>query len=68
MPKVLSVDEVRRTWSWRARSGPVTLTLHHAVLPVAEGSQTTLETEGPALAVLLYGPLAQIALRRLVRP
>ena len=65
--QVLSVDEVRRTWSWRARSGPVTLTLHHAVLPVAEGSQTTLETEGPALAVLLYAPLAQFALRRLVR-
>jgi Polyketide cyclase / dehydrase and lipid transport len=65
---VLSVDEVRRTWSWRARSGPVTLTLHHAVLPVAEGSQTTLEIDGPALVVLLYAPLAQVALRRLVRP
>jgi Polyketide cyclase / dehydrase and lipid transport len=66
--QVLTVDELRRTWAWRARSGPVTLKLHHAVLPVAEGSQTTLEIEGPALAVLLYAPLAQVALRRLVRP
>jgi hypothetical protein len=66
--EVLSVDEVRRTWSWRARSGPVMLTLHHAVLPVVEGSQATLEINGPAFAVLLYAPLAQVALRRLVRP
>jgi hypothetical protein len=66
--EVLSVDELRRTWSWRARSGPVTLTLHHAVLPVAEGSETNLEIECPALAVLLYAPLARVALRRLVRP
>ena len=42
--------------------------MHHAVLPVAEGSQNNLEIEGPALAVLLYAPLAQVALRRLVRP
>lgn len=66
--EVLSVNELDRTWSWRARSGPVTLTLHHAVLPVSDGSQTNLEIEGPAPAVLLYAPLAKVALRRLVRP
>jgi hypothetical protein len=66
--EVLAVDEDRRTWSWRARSGPVTLTLHHAVLQVGTGTQTTLEIEGPAVAVLPYAPLARVALRRLVRP
>ena len=66
--EVLAVDDALRTWSWRVRSGPVTLTLHHAVLEVAEGTQTTLEIEGPALVVLPYAPVAQVALRRLVRP
>jgi len=66
--EVLSVDEMLRTWSWRVRSGPATLTLHHAVLEVAEGTQTTLEIEGPAVVVLPYAPVAQVALRRLVRP
>jgi Polyketide cyclase / dehydrase and lipid transport len=67
--EVLSVDEVRRTWSWRARTGPVALLLHHAVLDgPGGGSQATLEVDGPALAVLAYAPLADVALRRLVRP
>ena len=66
--EVLAVDDELRTWSWRVRSGPATLTLHHAVLEVAEGTQTTLEIEGPALVVLPYAPVAQVALRRLVRP
>jgi hypothetical protein len=51
--EVLSIDELRRSWSWKARSGPVRRTMHHAVLPVAEGSETNLEIEGPALAVLV---------------
>jgi hypothetical protein len=70
--EVLSVDEPLRTWSWRARSGPVELLLHHAVLPHVlpdgSGSQATLEITGPAPAVLAYAPLAEVALRRLVRP
>jgi hypothetical protein len=66
--EVLTVDEDRRTWSWRVRSGPVTLRLHHAVLAVATGTQTNLEIEGPAVVVLPYAPVAQVALRRLVRP
>ncbi len=66
--EVLSVDEPRRTWSWRARSGPVTLMLHHAVLTAGDDSQTTLEIDGPAYAVLPYAPVARVALRRLVRP
>jgi Polyketide cyclase / dehydrase and lipid transport len=66
--EVLTVDEARRTWSWRVESGPVTLVLHHAVLAAASGSQTTLEIDGPAVVVLPYAPVAQVALRRLVRP
>ena len=66
--EVLAVDDALRTWSWRVRSGPARLTLHHAVLEVAEGTQTTIEIEGPALVVLPYAPVAQVALRRLVRP
>jgi hypothetical protein len=66
--EVLSVDEMLRTWSWRVRSGPVTLTLHHAVLAVDDGTQATLEIDGPALVVLPYAPIAEVALRRLVRP
>jgi hypothetical protein len=66
--EVLSVDEVLRTWSWRVRSGNVTLTLHHAVLAVDDGTQTTLEIDGPALVVFSYAPVAEVALRRLVRP
>lgn len=66
--EVLSVDEALRTWSWRARSGPVELLLHHAVLAHEGGSQATLEINGPAPAVLAYAPVAEVALRRLVRP
>ncbi len=66
--EVLTVDEALRTWSWRIRSGPVTLTLHHAVLAVDDGTQTTLEISGPGFVVLPYAPVAQVALRGLVRP
>ena len=48
--------------------GPVTLTLHHAVLEISTGTETTLEIDGPPLVVLPYAPVAQVALRRLVRP
>lgn len=67
--EVLAVDEPRRTWSWRARTGPVVMVLHHAVLAGDDGgSRTTLEIEGPAPVVLGYAPLAQVALQKLVRP
>ena len=48
--------------------GNETLTLHHAVLAVHDGTQTTLEIDGPALVVFPYAPVAEVALRRLVRP
>ena len=66
--EVLSVDEALRTWSWRVRRGPVELLLHHAVMAHDSGTETTLEINGPAPAVLAYAPIAEVALRRLVRP
>lgn len=66
--EVLTVDDGRRTWSWRTRSGPVELLLHHAVLAEGAGSRATLEITGAAAAVLAYAPVAEVALRRLVRP
>lgn len=67
---VLTVDEASRTWTWRARLGPVVLTLDHAVQPDAssapDGSATELRMTGPAPVVYGYAPLARLALGRLV--
>ncbi|WP_433800809.1 SRPBCC family protein [Actinomycetospora sp. CA-084318] len=65
---VLAVDEVARTWSWRVRVGPVRLVLQHGVDPDGDGSRTWLVTEGPALVVAPYTPVALVALHSLVRP
>ena len=64
---VIDVDETRRTWSWRARLGPVELTLRHAVNSRPPGCSTELEIEGPAPAVFAYAGPARWALSRLVR-
>ena len=67
--EVLAVDEVRREWTWRVRAALVTLELVHAVRArQGGGADTTLEVTGPAAVVLAYAPVAQLALRRLVRP
>ncbi|MET1006237.1 MAG: SRPBCC family protein [Propionibacteriaceae bacterium] len=64
---VEEVDELRRTWSWNVRSGPIRMALRHEVLPTADGgSATTLMVDGPAPLVLLYPEVARIALVRLV--
>jgi hypothetical protein len=65
---VLDVDEAQRSWSWRVTTGPVGMTLHHAVRPHLDGTMTTLAIEGPAFLPLLYAPVGEVALRRLVRP
>ncbi|MFI1004159.1 SRPBCC family protein [Streptomyces galbus] len=65
---VEAVDHRRHRWTWRVRLGPVRLRLHHEVHPHAHGSRTTLLVDGPTPAAALYAPLAQLALRRLVRP
>ena len=65
--EVLAVDEEARTWSWRVRVGPVTLTLDHGVEDLgAGGTRTWLRTTGPALVVLPYAPLAFVALHALL--
>ena len=67
--EVLAVDEGRREWTWRVRAAFVTLELVHAVRERPDGgADTTLEVTGPAAVVLAYTPVAQLALRRLVRP
>lgn len=65
--EVLHVDEAARTWSWRARLGPVTLRLEHGVEPADDsGARTWLRTTGPALVVLPYAPVALVALHSLL--
>lgn len=64
---ITSCRPEERTWSWRVRLGPVTVDLDHAVEPAGSGTRTTLALSGPALVLAAYAPLAQAALRRLVR-
>ncbi|MGW8991632.1 SRPBCC family protein [Streptomyces zhihengii] len=64
---VESVDEEERRWSWRVRSGPLRMRLHHAVSDDGGGAVTTLRLEGPAPVVAAYSLPARWALRRLVR-
>jgi hypothetical protein len=65
---VLRVDQAERRWAWRAGLGPIRLTLEHRVFGTVDGATTELVIIGPALVVLGYLPLAQLALQRLVRP
>lgn len=62
------VDEAARTWTWRVRVGPATLRLFHSVDGHGDGAATILRVQGPMPLVAGYAPLAQLALRRLVRP
>lgn len=61
---VTAVDDHARTWAWTAWSGPVKVHLTHGVEP--DGS-TWLWVRGPALVVVLYLPVARIALHFLTR-
>ncbi len=64
--RVLSVDEAAREWAWEARVGLVRLRLEHGVTAHLTGSSTWLRVHGPLPVVLAYGPVARIALGRLV--
>jgi hypothetical protein len=64
--EVLAVDEAARSWSWRVTVGPVHLVLRHGVEPDGDGTRTWLVTEGPALVVAPYTPVAFVALHALV--
>lgn len=63
---VTAVDERAMRWSWIARVGPLTLSLHHDVTPDARGTRAGLVLEGPAPVVTAYAPLTRVALARLV--
>ncbi|GAB2569273.1 SRPBCC family protein [Microlunatus antarcticus] len=65
---VTAVDERRLAWSWIARLGPVSLTLHHDLAATPDGTRAGLVLEGPALVVAAYGPLTRAPLTRLLRP
>ncbi|MEO5662074.1 MAG: hypothetical protein ABIR39_02215 [Nocardioides sp.] len=63
--EVLEIDDVQRTWSWRV-GRPIGITMKHGVDDAPEaGARAWVELP---LALLGYAPLAQLALRRLVRP
>ena len=64
--RVLSVESTGpvRGWSWQVNALGVGMRLHHTVEP---GTRSTLTIRGLAPAVLLYLPVALLALRRLVR-
>jgi polyketide cyclase/dehydrase/lipid transport protein len=66
--EVLAVDEAARTWSWRVRVGPARLVLHHGMEPDGAGTRSWLVTEGPALVVAPYTPVAFVALHAHVGP
>ena len=63
---VTAVDERRLTWSWIARLGPVTLTLHHDLAARSDGTVAGLVLEGPALLVAAYAPFVRGPLARLL--
>ncbi|MEW1952294.1 SRPBCC family protein [Terrabacter sp. NPDC080008] len=65
--EVLDVDAEAMEWRWHVRYGPVQATLEHTVRSAPGGCATGLVIDGPALVVLGYRPLAQLALGRLVR-
>jgi hypothetical protein len=65
---ITAVDEVRLTWSWIARLGPLTLTLHHDLQRSSGSTTAGLVLEGPTLLVAAYGPLTRAPLTRLVNP
>lgn len=64
--EVLTVDEARREWTWRAHVGPISMLLDHGVVAEPAGSSTWLRVSGPLPVVAPYAPLARLALRRLV--
>jgi hypothetical protein len=66
--EILDVEETGpvRAWSWIASAAGVRLTLRHTVEAAPTGTRTGLTVQGPALVVLLYLPVARLALRRLV--
>lgn len=66
--RVDGVDLQALTWVWTVRLGPLSGRLQHAVRAIPDGSETSLRIEGFGPLAVLYAPIAQLALVRLVRP
>ena len=64
---VTDVDARARRWSWNTVLGPLRVSFDHGVDPDETGSRTWLTMHGPLPLLLIYAPLARLALHRLVR-
>ena len=65
--EVTEVDAKRRRWSWQAVFGPVRMRFDHGVDVRDGGSETWLTMHGPLPLLMIYAPIARLALHRLVR-
>lgn len=65
--EVTGVDASRRRWSWKAVFGPVRMRCEHGVDAQDTGSSTWLTMHGPLPLLMIYAPVARLALHRLVR-
>lgn len=63
------VDEPARTWRWHAwwQKRFLGLKLRHAVTDHPQGCRTTLQIDGSFALVVPYAPIAELALRQLVK-
>jgi hypothetical protein len=64
---VTAVDAKGGRWSWQAALGPLRMSFDHGVEAKGAGSGTWLTMHGPLPILVLYAPLARLALHRLVR-
>jgi hypothetical protein len=65
--EVTDVDARGRRWSWQTVLGPIRMSFDHGVDARDAGSGTWLTMHGPLPLLVLYAPLARLALHRLVR-
>jgi hypothetical protein len=65
--EITDVDAKGRRWSWETALGPVRMSFDHGVDPRPAGSSTWLTMHGQLPLLVLYAPVARLALHRLVR-
>ena len=64
--RVLEVDDAARAWRWSVTAAGIRVVMHHDLAATPDGTVAGLTMDGPAVVVLGYGPVARLALRRLV--
>ncbi len=64
---VESVSHADRSWAWRVGVGPLGVRMEHGVAETTDGVRAWARIHLPAAVALPYGPVARLALRRLVR-